>query len=237
MAKASNKSDLALQREEYPEPNSKKGVVSLVDEILKIQGGVERIILERGQPVRVWRWTEKNDLFEESPTLEGALAHAEIIEYVNPDESKTAPEELFHVMSVLKNEAHKPVCWATGRNQTGLLRKWLRVDEQGVPFDQSELLGIPIEHLKSLPEDTLLLCGARHYNADTHEVTIAIKTAIEIKGSKHDEEEIDRYALGVRDTAEERGGSAREESSSSARDNGKSWYPPSFIRTRLGSGN
>jgi hypothetical protein len=233
MGKALTKSELVLSKEEYPEPKTKAGFPALIREILDLPGGVARIILEKGQPVRAWRWVEKNDLYEEGPTLDGALTHAEIIEYINPDPAKTAPEELFHMMLILSRERHIPVCWATGREQSGLLRKWLRVEEQGVPFDGDDLLNIPIERLKSLPEDTLLLCGASHINAGLGDVVLAVKLAIELREKTDVEKERKRDAAGSRHSSTERGGSIGEVSTSSSGSIGKSWSPPSFLRKRF----
>jgi hypothetical protein len=230
---ASSKSDHVLSREEYPEPQTKAGFPALVRQVLEQPGGVHRIVMERGQPVRVWRWTEKNDLMEGDRTLDMALASADIIEYVNPDETKTAPEELFHMLSVLNNEKHVAVCWATGRDQTGLFRRWLRVDEQGVPYDEDHLCGIPVERLKSLPEDTLLLCGAPHVSADIADVTLAIKLAIELR-EHHDQEVVERNADRVGHPAQERRRPTGASENGARGDDGQGWVPPSFLRSRFG---
>lgn len=227
----SSKSDThTLTKEEYPEPRTKAGFPALIREILDQPGGVHRISMERGQPVRVWRWVEKNDLLEQDPTLDEALSRADVIEYVNPDIHRTAPEELFHMLAILKSEKAVPVCWATGRDQAGLLRKWLRVDEQGVPFDESEFLGVPVERLKSLPEDTLLLCGAGHANAGPEEVTFVVKTAMEVR---HVEEKNDRAIGGVGDSATRGRSAVGTPQNGATRDCGSTWYPPSFIRSRF----
>jgi hypothetical protein len=223
-----------LSKEEYPEPKSKAGFTALLKEILDLPGGVDQVILKVGKPVRVWRWVEKNGLMEEEDrSLDGALSHAEILEYANPDLPRTAPEELFHLMSIMDAERRIPVCWAVGRDQTGLLARWLRVEEQGVPYKEGSLLGLPVERLKSLPEDTLLLCGAEHPDAAPSEVTMAVKMAIEVMERNHVEEKLERNALGRRNPPEERNRPDGATPNGAPGDGGEGWKPPSFLRERF----
>ena len=232
---ASPKSEQSLQKEEHVMPVSKAGIVSLVREVLDLPGGVQRILLEKDQPVRVWRWVEKNELLEGARTLDVALQESDIIEYDNPDPTKSAPEELFHMLLILENDRHFPVCWATGTDQTKLLRKWLKVDEQGVPFNEKSLLGIPIERLKSLPEDTMLLCGAAHVGGEGGDVTLAVKLALELRGEKDDEAKHEDV-VGSGHPAKERSPAARATADSSSWNGESSWNPPSFFRQGFGGG-
>lgn len=232
---SSKSENQVLNKEEYPEAKTKAGYTALLREILDVPGAVDQINMKVGRPVLVWRWVEKNDLMEsEDLSLDGALANADILEYSNPDLAKTAPEELFHLMSIMSSERHSPVCWATGRDQSGLLTKWLRVEEQGVPYEEGFLLGLPVERLKSLPEDTILLCGAEHPGAALNEITLAVKAAIEIREDKHVEERLKRNASRGGRPAQERNRPDGETPNDSGGNGSEGWEPPSFLRARFG---
>ena len=222
-----------LARESYPEPKSKQGIVTLVREILAQPGAVHKITIERSKGIYVLRWAEKNELMEEEQTLDGALRNAEIIEYANDSFDVTPFEVLFDVVNVVRQtERSFPVCWATGLNSDGLLDTWLRIKEQARPFGTDELLAIPVQRLKSLPEDVLVLCGAPFEDAELGDVNLGVKASIELI-EESNEQVIYRHV--------DRGGSHPQERSpatgaleghpgGSVREG---WSPSNFIRQRL----
>jgi hypothetical protein len=118
-------------------------------------------------------------------TLDDSLQRSEIYEYENPEAS--AFEVLFDMTHVVTAYGGFPVCWATGMNQTDLLSRWVDAEARGLPGALDTIFTFPVCRMRMLPEDTLILCAARRRDGDIEDVSLAVKTALEMRGATHDQ--------------------------------------------------
>lgn len=177
----SSRSSLRTKIEKYPLPATVDGICSLIREILA-QGLVQRIELDTQNPVRVIRAVaegEGADLDEEELDLEGVLRNIEMIEYTSDDASPF--QVVFDMMHLAHKENLNSVCWVIGAGGEKTLDEWLELKSRGMAAGMGKLMGLPIHHAKSLPEDTLILCASQYPSAGFEELSLAIKTAVEIR--------------------------------------------------------
>lgn len=237
---ASSKSDTKiLVRQDYDLPKTIQGLTSLIREIVE-QGESDRIVIDQ-EHIRAWVWVEKNDLMEDQNvvTLDTALSSSEFIEYSNPNDDKTPAEVLLHIMHLVQKEKLHPVCWVTGFPVgEGILSKWLGLVEVGLPSSIDSIFGVKLERLKSIPEETLVLCSAGTKDADIKDITLVVKTVVEpwVRRNNNDSK-LDAYADRSRDHSEERSERPEPVEGPSRGDGGIGWSPASVLRSRLnGSG-
>jgi hypothetical protein len=112
----------------------------------------------------------------------------EFIEYYTED--ATPFQVVVDMMQLLHKEARHPTCWVTGLSEQNppLIDQWLEWKERGMPGGTDHLLGLPVRVVDDLPEETLILCGSEYPSADTDEITMAIKTAVEFRSEGHERE-------------------------------------------------
>jgi len=191
--------------EKYELPYTIDGICSLLRRLLEM-GHVGRIELDNDDAyVRVWRWIEKNALDEPDINWDGALRNLEsFMEYSS--EGASSFQVLVDMMLLARSEGLKSVTWAIGAGGLELMKEWLSLKARGMPnTDVSYLLGLPVLELKSLPQETLVLCCSKFPNADPSEITLAIKTTIDVRGTNdQDVGDDDR----VRDHSQEHSGAA-----------------------------
>jgi len=180
----SNKSKARTRVEKYPLPTTADGICSLMREIL-LAGSVQRIELDVNLPVRVVRGLSDAETgLDEEVDLDGSLRNLEMVEYTS--EGAGPFQTLFDMMQLIHVEKLIPTCWVTGEGVGHLLSEWLELRARGMPSGTEHLVGLPVHRVKMLPEDTLLLCGSPYPNAGFDELTMAIKTAIEIRRPSND---------------------------------------------------
>ena len=175
----SNKSEPKTRVEKYPLPPTVDGICDLVREILS-PGLVQRLEIEVSKPVRVVRVVEEEEagLLEEDVDLDGRLRNIEMIEYTS--EGAGPFQTVFDMMHIIQEARLHPVCWATGASEP-FLSEWFELAARGMPTRIKTLNGLPIKQLKSLPEDTLILCGSGYPSAEPSELTLAVKVAVELR--------------------------------------------------------
>ena len=180
----SNRSDKrTLRRETYPLPEGTEAVVALVEEVLSAEGPVHKILLEESQPIRVYRWVKEDRLAEPQADIEAALRNVDLFEY---DSGGGTPfEALWDMMALVKAEQHWPICLVTGI-QEDLLSSWFQMRSRGRPWTLEDMFALPVYQIQSLSEDTLILCGADFKEAEPEDMTIAVKTAIEMRKNDGD---------------------------------------------------
>lgn len=231
----SRKSDQVLVRENHALPRTKAGISTLVRELLEHGGACERIIIEQGQPVRVWRWQDVDDMEEGATSLDGALRNAEMLEYTNPNEDSTAAEVVMHMMHILSAESSHPVCWVLGPG-TEALEKWLQLKELGLPVGLKDLMHVPFQHLESLPPETLILAGSAVIEGDVGDIRVAVKAAMEPR-RESDGEVVDGNAHRVGDHPDRDSAAVSQVEGSPRRNGAAGWSPSNFLRERLRGGN
>lgn len=205
---------LILSREQYDLPETRVGLLALMERVLMMPGPVQSFSMEVDQPIRVMRWVESNELFEGEPTLGHVLSTVNMTEVSFPG---MGPEVLFAMFAALERDRCYPVCWAIGAQNRALLDNWLGI------LVGDTLANVPIERLKSLPEETILLCGAELRGGSVTDIKRAIKTTIGWR--KEDEpkhEDVDR----VRSASNGGGPAAGEVEGAGGRDGRTGWNPP-----------
>jgi hypothetical protein len=177
----SNKSKRQIER--YALPNSVDGICALVRQVLE-GGHVERLELDNNDAyVRAIRWVEHNDLEEPDVTWDGALRNmSSFLEYSSEGAS---PFQVVVDMTILaSSKGLKAACWVTGIGGRDLLLQWFNLHERGMPTTAFRtMVGIEVTELKSLPPETLILCCSDITNAEPSELTLVIKTTIDLRGS------------------------------------------------------
>lgn len=171
----------SLKTKKYALPSTVDGICSLVREILS-EGRIKRLELDTEDSfVRAQQWTENTGLEEDAVSWDGALRNVSAIQEYYSD-GATSFQVVVDMMLLAQESGLTGVCWATGAEHDQLLRRWFDVDKRQLPVAQiDQLLGLPVRRLKSLPEETLILCCSKYRNSDPEDVSMAIKTSIEFR--------------------------------------------------------
>jgi hypothetical protein len=155
-----------LIREDFPiPPGGRPALLAAIERVIA-GGGVQKLVVELGQPIRVLRRVRADLPGEELPEelyeddLMGAVMNAELEDVPLP--SKTDPYQyLYRAFMLLP--LNKCVPKAILVNRLQLLTAWL-----GVPYSGPMMLyGVEVHTHKQVPDDVLILVGAK---ADEPEV-------------------------------------------------------------------
>lgn len=171
---------MTLKTERYVLPGSIDGIGALIREILN-GGSVKRIELDNDDAfVRAQRWVD-DDLAEDAVTWDGALRNVpNMLEYYS--EEAESFQVLVDMMLLAQEEGLRPIGWATGTGGRELLKTWLETDRRGLPVREiTELLGVPVHQVRSLPDETLILGCAKYATSDPTDLSFAIKTVIDLR--------------------------------------------------------
>lgn len=133
--------------------------------------------------VRVRRWVEDDGLEEERVTWDGAIRNVPtMVEYYSDEASSF--QVIVDMMLLAQEDGLYPLVWITGPDESDLLKKWLEVDRRGLPVKNVQnLVGLPIHRVKSIPEETLILCCSKYPGASPDEITMAVKTTVDLRRS------------------------------------------------------
>jgi hypothetical protein len=170
-----------IRTEKYALPATIDGIAALIREVLN-GGHVKRIELDTDDSnVRAYRWVEGLGLEEEQVSWDGALRNVpEMREYYS---DQSSPSQILVAMFLMAQESGlRGICWVTGLNGPTLLRSWFDIDKRKLSLGEVwDLLGLPIHPLKSLPDETLILCCSKYPSADPTEISLAVKTTIDLR--------------------------------------------------------
>jgi hypothetical protein len=172
-----------LRTEKYDLPGTTDGICALIREVLN-GGQVQRLEIDNDDTyVRVRRWVEDDGLGEDKVTWDGALRNVpNMVEYYS-DEA-TSFQVVVDMMLLAQADGLISLGWVTGVGEDDLLRKWFELDGRSMPVGGVDyLLGLPVHRVKSLPEETLILGCSKYPGADPEEITMAIKTTIDLRRS------------------------------------------------------
>lgn len=155
-----------LIHEEYAAPPGRKELIAAIERIIS-GGGVQRLVIQYGQPLRISRRVRADlpgeaileDMVDDD--LMSAVRNAEM-EDVTYSEELTPFEYLFRAFSVLSRKRLIPKAILVP--QTAQLRKWLQVDVL------DGLYGVDIFQHKEMPDETLLIVGAK---ADEPDIVVS----------------------------------------------------------------
>jgi hypothetical protein len=180
----SGKSKTRVEVERYPMPETTEGLCKLVQALFE-KGGIKRFEIDG--LVRVTRESEIDpDMTEPNKSWEEALQGLENFIEFNPKNSTDPAMVLLYLTNLIERKGLKPVCFAAGPD-TGLLSLWLGLGELEIGLEA--LFGIPVRRMNSLPEETIILCGAPIRDADPTEIEFAVKTTIEVR-TKNEERKL-----------------------------------------------
>lgn len=171
----------ATKIEKFALPTSTDGVCALVREVLSpdLDGSVTRIEVDVELGVRVSRQIKEVDLVEDDVTWDAALRNApDFLEYHS--EGASPFQVVFDMMHLLQAEGLLPVQWVAGFSEVDLVGQWLNLKERGLPTGVRRILGVPFQYLRSLPEDSIILCGSKYIDSQPEEMSLAVKAAIEL---------------------------------------------------------
>lgn len=170
-----------VHTEKYQLPATIDGICALVREVLS-GGHVKRLELDNDDAfVRAHRWVEVDGLTEDEVTWDGALRNVLVMqEYYS--EGASSFQVVADMMFLAMEEGVHNTCWVTGTGGPKLLRQWFDVDKRKLPVgDINSLLGLPLHRVKSLPDETLILCCSKYPSADPTEISMAVKTTIDLR--------------------------------------------------------
>lgn len=143
-------------QETYPLPKTRREVVSAFERILNL-GGVHRVVVELGSPIKVVRLAEASaDVPEElqDDDLVSAARNAPMEEFVF-SESLLPMDYLFRAFHLLTQRRLKAVYMVV--NSYASMREWLSVEKA---FDISEVFGVSVKTHKEIPDGVLLMVAA-----------------------------------------------------------------------------
>lgn len=225
-----------LKREEYALPGTVDEILEVLRSAMSAGSPVRKVVVEDSRSILVYRDMNEGELEELEVTLDGTLRNAQIIEYLNEDVTAAA-EMLYDMQHVLHMHGLHAVCWATGPIDADKLEKWLLMDERGMPsmpgFQMTQLGGFPVRRIRSLPEDVIILCGARYKEGDIRDIELGVKTNIELKERSHARLESSPARYPVRDDPARDAPAARRVETPTRVRQGQGWVPTGILGARM----
>ena len=157
--------------EDYPNPGDRKGVLTAIERVLNL-GGVMRLVVEYGKPLKVSRMVRKDEMPEAPQELIDddlfmAARNAEIEDFVPKPlvgkRDKPGPfETLFCAFDVLARRRLKPKSILVHTYQD--MKAWLPVDANQ---DLTEIFGLEVRPQKDIPDGVALIVATRWDDPDT----------------------------------------------------------------------
>jgi len=179
----SSKSENRLIVHRFPLPKKVEELLGTIQALINRGGVVKLELLFEDSLIRTTETVTGDVPLEDETNWDGALRNVgEMEEYYSPGaESFQVVVDMMHIVA----HSHRyPAQWVIGVGGEALINKWLELDERGMPGGNGQILGVPLLELKSLPEETLILCGSKYPNAGPDEISFAVKTAVEL-GNNH----------------------------------------------------
>lgn len=167
-----------LKSEEVPFPPTRAERISAITALLD-SGGVHKLVLEAGKPIKALRWVK--DPYEGIPedvltdTVMSATRNSEIEECFS-DDSPAPMALLFRAFSMVTKKGLKPLSLAV--KSTTELRKWLKIDPLA---DTGEVFCTPVLQHNSLPDGVALLISG--YAEDKDEVVYSVRVDMQDAGA------------------------------------------------------
>lgn len=169
------KAKLRLSHEESPLPSTRKEIVSRFEAILN-QGGVQKVVIEIGKPIKVARYVKEGadiqSLREEELFAEARNAPME--EFVS-DAGLPFHEYLFKAFHIVMQKRLKPRAFLVSNEK--VLRTNLGVDSL---WDLSHVYGIDVVKAPEVPPDVLLLTAT----ADGEAIALSIRLLMQVSEKK-----------------------------------------------------
>lgn len=164
-------------QETFPLPKNRKEIISAFERILNL-GGVQKVTVELGSPIKVIRLAEAGAEVPEElqdDDLLSAVRNNEMEEFVFT-ESLLPANYLFRAFHLLSQKRLRAM--AVIVNNTLTLKQWLGVEKA---FDIADLFGVPVRPHKEMPDDGLLLVAEQPDNPETVVFSLRLEMSIERK--------------------------------------------------------
>lgn len=175
----SNLKKLKLISEEHDLPPERKQVVSFIGKLLE-QGGVQRLTLQVGQPIRLSRYVKANSLDPIKDLAQDDLYEAirlSAIEETPVHEGANPYQVLFDLFGSISHRGKVPKAFLV--NSIDRFKSWLGRDPSHLI---KEAYGVPIETNAEVPDDVCLMACADP--DDTEIVTFTLKFNMEVPVKK-----------------------------------------------------
>lgn len=160
-----------LVHEEFPLPKGRAPLVAALERILT-GGGVQKMVVELGKPIKVFRRVPASLPGEEVPAelyeddMMAAVMNVEM-EELTFTEKLDKFQYLFRAFNILTNKHLVPK--AALVNQLKQVRLWLGSESM------TELFGVPLYQHKEVPDGVLLLVGAKADEPDVLEHSLKME--------------------------------------------------------------
>jgi hypothetical protein len=152
--------EFQLRTEEHALPlGGRKELIARIETLLTA-GGVQKLVVERDRPIKLWRLVPKNELDQAPPELpaddlwnrlhNGEMQEMETISGAAP--GVVGPVALLHAFHLVQKRSMRPAVLFTPALKT--LRRWCGLPKD---FDVSTLFGVEVAAQADLPTDASIL--------------------------------------------------------------------------------
>ena len=176
-----SRAEFALAREEHPLPATRKELIARIETLLSL-GGVQKLVVELGRPIRLDRMVDKGSLagapIEAPPDdLLSQIRNGEMQEMTTMG-SWSPYQVLFFAFHTVATRKLKPA--AIFCRDFGLMRKWLKLDNN---FDLTTIFGIDAIRSMDMPDDAFILAAVSYDETNT-EATLGLRVPMDMPPEK-----------------------------------------------------
>ncbi len=176
------KVQLKRVQETFDLPDNRQGIVARFENILTL-GGVQKVVVELGHPIKVDRLIKAGEDVGEAKELPdddlmNAVRNGELVDF-----PQTIPNQfayLFQAFHMLGQKRLKPRTFII--HSTDELKKWLQLDAY---IDVRELFGVEVIAHPEVPDYTALLVASNQDESDAG--TYALRLTLELPKEKTSE--------------------------------------------------
>jgi hypothetical protein len=180
--------EFLLKPETHPLPNNRKEIVARIETLLSA-GGVQRLIIEVGQPIKLYRLVPKDETLVSPPEtaaddLWGRLHNGPIEEETT---AVLAPDygngyaALYFAFQRAEQRGMRPVVLFVASFQA--VRQWLRMEKTS---DVRRIFGMDIQPQADLPNDAAVLAAVSYDELNTDVYGVRVAMDLPKNGVKHE---------------------------------------------------
>jgi hypothetical protein len=179
--------EFLLKPEVHPLPNTRKEIVARIETLLSA-GGVQRLIIEVGQPIKLYRLVPKDETLVAPPEtaaddLWSRLHNGQIEEessVLDPDYGN-GYAALYFAFQKAEQRGMRPAALFVSTIQT--LRQWLRLERSA---DVRRVFGMDVVPKADLPNDAAVLAAVSYDELNTDVYGVRVAMDLPKKGAKHE---------------------------------------------------
>lgn len=169
-----DKAEYVLSREEHILPKTRKEVVARIETLLG-QGGVQKLIVEVGRPMQLFRLVHKDEYTSPPPELPADDVWNQLrngkLEDLDAKSSLSPHQLLFFAFDQVVKLRLKPLQFFIADEK--LVRRWLKLEEN---YALRQMFGVDVSMVKEVPRDCVVLAAGSHdaLNPDVYGVRIPV---------------------------------------------------------------